>query len=98
MGIASLKPHPTRCCFEKHLHRYLSEVDFRYSNRVALGIQDGKVQTFASRSRWCAMTVERVCVAHTPHAQIARRANLPHPDGYCHEPQIRPIIHTSRAH
>lgn len=27
-------------CGEKHLHRYLSEFDFRYSNRVALGISD----------------------------------------------------------
>lgn len=27
-------------CGEKHLHRYLSEFDFRYSNRVALGIND----------------------------------------------------------
>jgi hypothetical protein len=27
-------------CSEKHLHRYLSEFDFRYSNRVALGISD----------------------------------------------------------
>jgi transposase-like protein len=27
-------------CAEKHLHRYLSEFDFRYSNRVALGIDD----------------------------------------------------------
>ena len=23
-------------CAEKHLHRYLSEFDFRYSNRIAL--------------------------------------------------------------
>jgi transposase-like protein len=29
-------------CAEKHLHRYLSEFDFRYSNRVALGINDGE--------------------------------------------------------
>ena len=29
-------------CAEKHLHRYLSEFDFRYSNRVALGIHDGE--------------------------------------------------------
>lgn len=29
-------------CAEKHLHRYLSEFDFRYSNRVALGIGDGE--------------------------------------------------------
>jgi transposase-like protein len=27
-------------CKEKHLHRYLSEFDFRYSNRVKLGIDD----------------------------------------------------------
>jgi transposase-like protein len=27
-------------CKEKHLHRYLSEFDFRYSNRVALGVSD----------------------------------------------------------
>ncbi|MDR3408025.1 MAG: IS1595 family transposase [Methylovirgula sp.] len=27
-------------CSEKHLHRYLAEFDFRYSHRVALGIDD----------------------------------------------------------
>jgi transposase-like protein len=27
-------------CSEKHLHRYLAEYDFRYSNRAALGIDD----------------------------------------------------------
>lgn len=27
-------------CSEKHLHRYLAEFDFRYSNRTALGIED----------------------------------------------------------
>jgi transposase-like protein len=27
-------------CAEKHLHRYLAEFDFRYSNRVALGCND----------------------------------------------------------
>jgi hypothetical protein len=27
-------------CSEAHLHRYLSEFDFRYSNRIALGIDD----------------------------------------------------------
>jgi transposase-like protein len=27
-------------CKEKHLHRYLSEFDFRYSNRIALGVDD----------------------------------------------------------
>jgi ISXO2-like transposase domain len=29
-------------CAEKHLHRYLSKFDFRYSIRVALGIHDGE--------------------------------------------------------
>jgi hypothetical protein len=27
-------------CHEKHLHRYLSEFDFRYSNRSKLGVDD----------------------------------------------------------
>ena len=27
-------------CDEKHLHRYLSEFDFRYNNRIALGVDD----------------------------------------------------------
>ena len=27
-------------CAEKHLHRYLAEFDFRYSNRSALGVED----------------------------------------------------------
>ena len=27
-------------CKEKHLHRYLAEFDFRYNNRIALGIDD----------------------------------------------------------
>ena len=27
-------------CSERHLHRYLAEFDFRYNNRVALGIGD----------------------------------------------------------
>jgi transposase-like protein len=27
-------------CSEKHLHRYLAEYDFRYNNRIALGVND----------------------------------------------------------
>ena len=27
-------------CSEKHLHRYLAEYDFRYSNRSKLGVED----------------------------------------------------------
>lgn len=29
-------------CKEKHLHRYLAEFDFRYNNRIALGVNDGE--------------------------------------------------------
>lgn len=28
-------------CSEKHLHRYLAEFDFRYNQRIALGVDDG---------------------------------------------------------
>jgi hypothetical protein len=27
-------------CGERHLHRYLAEFDFRYSNRIRLGVDD----------------------------------------------------------
>jgi hypothetical protein len=27
-------------CGKQHLHRYLAEFDFRYNNRVALGVND----------------------------------------------------------
>ena len=27
-------------CGKKHLHRYMAEFDFRYSNRVAVGVND----------------------------------------------------------
>jgi transposase-like protein len=29
-------------CAEKHLHRYLAEFDFRYNNRIALGVNDNE--------------------------------------------------------
>jgi len=35
-GMAGVYQH----CSERHLHRYLSEFDFRYSNRRKLGIED----------------------------------------------------------
>jgi hypothetical protein len=34
-------------CSEKHLHRYLAEFDFCYSQRVALGIDDNERTTRA---------------------------------------------------
>jgi hypothetical protein len=36
-------------CSEKHLHRYLAEFDFRYSNRVRLGVDDPSRTTRALR-------------------------------------------------
>jgi len=35
-GMKSTYQH----CAEKHLHRYLAEFDFRYNNRIALGVND----------------------------------------------------------
>lgn len=35
-GMKGVNQH----CSERHLHRYLSEFDFRYSNRIKLGIDD----------------------------------------------------------
>jgi transposase-like protein len=34
-------------CSKKHLHRYAAEFDFRYSNRVALGVDDQERATIA---------------------------------------------------
>ena len=37
-GMIAIYQH----CSEKHLHRYLAEYDFRYSNRVRLGVNDAE--------------------------------------------------------
>ncbi len=37
-------------CDERHLHRYLAEFDFRYSNRIKLGVNDAER---ANRLEWC---------------------------------------------
>jgi len=36
-------------CSEKHLHRYLAEFDFRYNNRVRLGVNDYERATIAAK-------------------------------------------------
>jgi transposase-like protein len=36
-------------CSEKHLHRYLAEFDFRYNNRVRLGVNDGERAVLAMK-------------------------------------------------
>jgi hypothetical protein len=38
-------------CSERHLHRYLTEFDFRYSNRIKLGVDDAEVPSARSRVR-----------------------------------------------
>jgi hypothetical protein len=35
-GMKGINQH----CGEQHLHRYLAEFNFRYSNRIALGVDD----------------------------------------------------------
>jgi hypothetical protein len=35
-GVKGVYQH----CAEKHLHRYVAEFDFRYNNRVAVGVSD----------------------------------------------------------
>ena len=39
-------------CSEKHLHHYLSEFDFRYSNRIALGVDDAMRTDKVPGSEW----------------------------------------------
>ena len=34
-------------CGKQHLHRYLAEFDFRYSNRVKVGVNDAERATLA---------------------------------------------------
>jgi hypothetical protein len=36
-------------CSEKHLHRYLAEFEFRYNNRVRLGVNDGERAALAMK-------------------------------------------------
>ncbi len=36
-------------CAEKHLHRYVAEFDFRYNNRVRLGVDDAQRTATALR-------------------------------------------------
>jgi len=40
-------------CSEKHLHRYVAEFDFRYSNRVKLGVDDAQRTATALRGIVC---------------------------------------------
>lgn len=47
-------------CSEKHLHRYLAEFDFRYSNRAALGVDDAtRAATLAAGIKGKRLTYRR---------------------------------------
>jgi hypothetical protein len=46
-GMVGIYQH----CDERHLHRYLKEFDFRYSNRIALGVDDGVRTSLAINKR-----------------------------------------------
>ena len=38
-----------RFCNEKHLHRYLTEFEFRHNNRSGLGVNDGERTALAMK-------------------------------------------------
>jgi hypothetical protein len=48
-------------CAKKHMHRYLAEFDFRYSNRVAKGIDD----TSRAEKLLCGVVGERLTYERT---------------------------------
>jgi hypothetical protein len=52
-------------CSEKHLHRYLAEFDFRYSNRARLGVDD-------TSARGQAANIERLVTEH-PYGKSRRK-------------------------
>jgi transposase-like protein len=49
-------------CGEQHLHRYMAEYDFRYSNRIALGVDDkARADTLLSGVVGRRLTYETTC-------------------------------------
>ena len=61
-------------CCEKHLHRYLAEFDFRYSNRVALGVDDvGAPSARSKASSASASPIERL-VTERPYGKSRHKA------------------------
>ena len=61
-------------CSEKHLHRYLAEFDFRYNNRVALGVKTQARRDFGGWHRRQApdlSTASRSLILAAPHVFCA---------------------------
>jgi hypothetical protein len=54
-----------RHCREKHLHRYLAEFDFRYSNRSSLGIEDCERGACRKGRGWQASHVSGTSLSRT---------------------------------
>lgn len=54
-------------CGEQHLHRYLAEFDFRYSNRAALGVDD----TARTNKALKGIVGKRLTYARTNEARVA---------------------------
>ena len=57
-------------CGEKHLHRYLAEFDFRYSNRAALGVTDLMRAELAAKG-----IVGKRLTYRRPHKEASFKAN-----------------------
>jgi ISXO2 transposase-like protein len=59
-------------CSEQHLHRYLAEFDFRYNNRVKLGVEDAeRAETALKGIRGKRLTYRRPRRAATAEAAPA---------------------------
>lgn len=58
-------------CAKKHLHRYLAEFDFRYSNRIAVGVDDtARVERAVLGAHGKRLTYETVSARRASDARI----------------------------
>ena len=64
-------------CGEKHLHRYLAEFDFRYSNRIALGVDDVARADRALQGIVGKRLTYKQLVTERPHGKSRRKAKAP---------------------
>ena len=60
-------------CDEKHLHRYLAEFDFRYNNRIALGVNDGERADACHQGYRMASASRIVCLTSADFKRQAAR-------------------------
>jgi ISXO2-like transposase domain len=69
-GMTGIYQH----CGEQHLHRYLAEFDFRYSNRIKLGVDDTERTRRASRELAGSASPIGGLVAKTPKPEPPEQA------------------------